>query len=120
MLEGAERNREAAEEIAALLSTAQDDVVLLEKLADIQHELKNEPEVDKAVDRLVALAAADEGGKVGVARIYERFGRKEEAEKVLREAVKSFGPGGEAGEALTVFLVKDRPDEAVALWREMA
>ena len=119
MLEGAGRHADAAAEISALVATAENDALLWERLAAVQKVLNDGEDLKKSIDKAIALAPADEGGKVGISRIYERFDRKEEAEKTLRDAVKAHGVGGEAGEALTAFLIKEKPDEAVALWREM-
>jgi tetratricopeptide (TPR) repeat protein len=78
-------------------------------------------EAGKALDKAIALVPAGEPGGIAAAALYERFGRSEDAERVLRETVKAHGSAGEAGDALAVLLASHgKPDEAVALWRAMA
>lgn len=121
LLEGAERTKDAADELAALLETAQDDAVLWERLAGLKKLLADEAGLKEALDRALALMPADEGGDVARARLLERFEKFDEAGKVLADAVAKHGKAGEAGEALAGFLIaRDKGDEAVAMWKEMA
>ncbi|HEY1122658.1 MAG TPA: hypothetical protein VGE67_13690, partial [Haloferula sp.] len=121
LLEGAERPKEASEELAALLETAKGDVALWERMAVLKKALKDEAGLKDALDKAVALTPDDEAGQVARARLLERFEKFEDAEKILREAIAKHGKGGEAGEALATFLVaREKADEAVALWKEMA
>jgi predicted Zn-dependent protease len=121
LLEGAERPKEAAEELTALLETAKDDVALWERLAVLRKTLKDEAGLQAALDKTISLTADDEAGQVARARLLERFEKFDDAEKILRDAITKHGKGGEAGEALATFLVaRDKGDEAVALWKEMA
>ena len=121
LLEGAERPKDAADELAALLETAKDDAVLWERLAGLKKLLGDEAGLKEALDRALALMPADEAGDVARARLFERFEKFDEAGKVLADAVAKHGKAGEAGEALAGFLVsRDKGDEALALWKEMA
>ena len=121
LLEGAERPKEAAEELTALLETAKEDVALWERLAVLKKALKDDAGLKAALDKTISLTPDDEAGQVARARLLERFAKFDEAEKILREAIAKHGKGGEAGEALATFLVaRDKGDEAVALWKEMA
>lgn len=121
LLEGAERPKDAADELAALLETAKDDAVLWERLAGLKKLLADEAGLKEALDKALALMPADEAGDVARARLLERFEKFDEAGKVLADAVTKHGKAGEAGEALAGFLVaRDKGDEAVAMWKEMA
>ncbi len=121
LLEGAGRLKEAADEISALLATAENDAMLWEKLAAIRKVQGDDAGLKTALDRAVALVPEGEAGRVSAAMLLERYGRAEDAEKTLREAVKTHGAAGEAGDALAVWLANHgKPEEAVALWREMA
>ncbi|MCW1926495.1 hypothetical protein OKA05_28345 [Luteolibacter arcticus] len=121
LLEGAERPKEAAEELTALIETAKEDVALWERLAALRKALKDDAGLKAALDKAISLTPADEAGQVARARLLERFEKFDDAEKTLREATVKHGKGGEAGEALATFLVaRDKGDEAVALWKEMA
>ncbi len=121
MLEGAGRHKDAADEVSALLATADKDAALWEKLAGIRKSLGDEAGVKEAVEKAVALVPEGEAGSISAAAIYERYGRSDDAERCLREAVKSHGLAGEAGDALAASLAnRGKADEAVGLWREMA
>ncbi len=121
LLEGAERPKDAADELAALLETAQNDAALWERLAGLKKLLGDEAGLKEALDRALALMPADEAGDVARARLFERFEKFDEAGKVLADAVAKHGKAGEAGEALAGFLIaRDKGDEALAMWKEMA
>jgi predicted Zn-dependent protease len=121
LLEGAERFKDAAEEMAALLEQAGDDAALWERQAVLKQQLKDDAGLRQALDRALALMPEDEGGRVARARLLERFGKLDEAEQQLREAVAAHGLAGESGEALAAFLVaREKGDEALALWKDMA
>lgn len=121
LLEGAERPKDAADELAALLETAKDDAALWERLAGLKKLLADEAGLKEALDRALALMPPDEAGDVARARLLERFEKFDEAGKVLADAVAKHGKAGEAGEALAGFLIsRDKGDEAVAMWKEMA
>ncbi|MEK7951116.1 tetratricopeptide repeat protein [Luteolibacter soli] len=121
LLEGAERPKEASEELAALLETAKGDVALWERMAALKKALKDDAGLKDALDKAIALTPDDEAGQVARARLLERFEKFGDAEKILREAIAKHGKGGEAGEALATFLVaREKGDDAVALWKEMA
>ncbi|MCW1887635.1 hypothetical protein OKA04_23055 [Luteolibacter flavescens] len=121
LLEGAERPKEAADELVALLETAKQDVGLWERLATLRKTLKDEAGLTAALDKALALTPEDEAGLVARARLLERFEKFDGAEKILRDAMAKHGKDGEAGEALATFLVsREKGDEAVALWKEMA
>ncbi|MCX6864647.1 MAG: hypothetical protein NTV46_00250, partial [Verrucomicrobia bacterium] len=121
LLESGGRLKDAADEIAALLATADKDAALWEKLAGIRRTLRDQAGLKEAVDKAVALVPANEAGMVAAAAIYQRYGRPDDAQRTLRAAVKTHGLSGEAGEALAVLLANGiAPDEALGLWREMA
>ncbi len=121
MLEGAGRNKEAAEEITSLLKTTDADAALWEKLAGIRKAMGDDAGLKAAVEKAVSLAPEGEAGKLAAAAIFERYGFADDAERVLREAIKAHGLQGEAGDALAVMLAnRGKPDEAVGMWREMA
>jgi tetratricopeptide (TPR) repeat protein len=121
LLEGAGRNKDAADEITALLATADKDAALWEKLATIRKAMGDQAAADTALDKAIALVPEGEPGRIAAAALYERFGRADDAERILREAVKTHGSDGEAGDALAVLLAsRGKADEAVALWRTMA
>jgi tetratricopeptide (TPR) repeat protein len=121
LLEGAERPKDAADELAALLETAKDDAVLWERLAGLKKLLGDPAGLKEALDRALALMPADESGDVARARLLERFEKFDEAGKVLADAVAKHGKAGEAGEALAGFLIaREKGDEAIAMWKEMA
>ncbi len=121
MLQEAGRFQEAADEISSLLESAPDDAALWERLAVLRKHLDDQAGAREAVDEALALLPEDEPGAVARARMLVRFERFEEAEKILREAVAAHGKAGEAGAALPTFLVeRDRREEAVDFWREMA
>ena len=121
LLEGAGRFKDAADEVAALLVSSDKDLALWEKMAGIRKQMGDEPGLKEAVDKAVALVPESEAGRISAAAIFERYGRSDDAERVLRDAVKTHGLAGEAGDALAMILAgRGKPDEAVGLWREMA
>ena len=121
LLESAGRNKDAADEITALLATADKDAALWEKLAAIRKAMGDQAAADTALDKAIALVPEGEPGRIAAAALYERFARVDDAERVLRQAVKTHGSDGEVGDALAVLLAsRGKADEAVALWRTMA
>jgi tetratricopeptide (TPR) repeat protein len=121
MLEGAGRLKEAADEVNALLATHDKEAALWEKLATIRKLMDDQDGLRQAVEKTVALMPGDEAGCIAAAAVHERYGFPDEAEKTLRAAAETYGINGEAGEALAVMLVsRGKPDEAVAMWSEMA
>lgn len=120
MLEGGGRMKDAADELTALLAANDQDAALWEKLAGFHKALNDEAGMKSALDRAVALAADDETGRITAASLLERFERKEDAERVLREAAAKFGIAGAAGDALATSLANHgKREEAVKLWQEM-
>ncbi len=121
LLEKAGRFKEAHDEVTALLATAGKDAALWEKLADLRRAMGDASGCKQALAKAVTLVSEGEAGSVAAAAIYQRYGWPEDAERTLREAVKTHGGAGDAGDALAVLLASGgKADEAVVLWREMA
>ncbi len=117
LFEQANKNKEASQELTALLEKNQNEPQLWEKLATIHQKLGDQKATTDAIDKAAALMTQDEAGKIQSAQLYLRFQNKETCETILRAAAKEFGPLSEAADNLAVFLAMNgKPEEAVALW----
>jgi tetratricopeptide (TPR) repeat protein len=121
LFEQANKNKEASQELTALLEKNQNEPQLWKKLATIHQKLGDQKATADAINKAAALMTPDETGKIQSAQLYLRFQNKETCESILRAAAKEFGPLSEAADGLAVFLATNgKPEEAVTLWVDAA
>lgn len=114
-----DRAEAAAEELEKLIAGDQKNAGWWERLADLRAKTGDKDGLKLALQKIEGLAEQTEEARLRVARLYERFLLKEDAERILRAAAE--GNSLEAREALASFLMDSGEEEAaLAQWREMA
>ena len=119
LLAFAERYREAAEELEALIARGATAERLL-RLAELRKKFEEE-KVPLTLGEIEKLKNGDAAGLLEMARIYIRFDLDEEALRVLKIGRGAHADSREISESLAELLVKlKREDEALSVWQAMA
>jgi predicted Zn-dependent protease len=121
LLQQAGQLQDAAAEVQLLADKTPADPALWQQLATLYQTLGDQPKLQLALDKAIALIPQDVAGALQTAQLYEQFQQPEKARHTLETAAKTQGPQSEAADALANFLARHQQlDQALALWTAAA
>jgi tetratricopeptide (TPR) repeat protein len=117
----AEKTDKAVKQMEALVTQHPEDAELRIQLANLCHKVDAKDKAKQAVEKFVELSGGSEYGFLRGARLFEKFGDKENAAAIYEKAVAALADSDSIKEAWASFLVKtDQPEKAIEIWNEIA
>jgi len=121
LLERFEQFQAAIAQTNVLLEQSPDDGELLIRLATLQERAKDVAASKATLEKYLAAKGATESDHLRVARLYENWGRTDDATQSYERMVAAFPDSNAAKEAQAHYLHRNgKRDAALAIWRALA